>query len=70
MGTTYAAFEESEVKATISDSGVIVEPADSRRGFGVAMTLAEAISFAKLVLELEAMLADEPVGADVTERYA
>lgn len=70
MGTTYAAFEESEVKATISDAGVILEPSDRSRGFGVAMALDEAITFAKMILELEAMLAEENIGSDVVERYA
>lgn len=60
-------FVNSELKAKIDpDANVVtIEPTDRIRGFGVAMELAEAIQFAKLVLEMEAHLQ-----AEFDERFA
>lgn len=44
---------------------MVIEPNDRIRGFGVAMELAEAIQFAKLLLEMEAHLQ-----AEFDERFA
>lgn len=57
----------SELKAKIDpDANVVtIEPNDRASGFGVAMELAEAIQFAKLVLEMEAHLQ-----AEFDERFA
>ena len=60
-------FVNSELKAKIDpDANVVtIEPNDRIRGFGVAMELAEAIQFAKLVLQMEAHLQ-----AEFDERFA
>ena len=60
-------FVNSELKAKIDpDANVVtIEPNDRIRGFGVAMELAEAIQFAKLLLEMEAHLQ-----AEFDERFA
>lgn len=57
----------SEVSATIdTDSNtVLIAPNDRVRGFGVALELAEAIEFAKLILATEAALQ-----AEYDERFA
>lgn len=57
----------SELKAKIDpdNNTVVIEPNDWVRGFGVAMELAEAIQFAKLILEMEAHLQ-----AEFDERFA
>ena len=57
----------SELKAKIDpdNNTVVIEPNDRVRGFGVAMELAEAIQFAKLLLEMEAHLQ-----AEFDERFA
>lgn len=57
----------SELKAKIDpdNNTVVIEPNDRIRGFGVAMELAEAIQFAKLLLEMEAHLQ-----AEFDERFA
>lgn len=51
----------SEVKAKIDpdNNTVVIEPNDRIRGFGVALELAEAIQFAKMILEMEAHLQAE-----------
>jgi len=60
-------FVNSELKAKIDpdNNTVVIEPNDCIRGFGVAMELAEAIQFAKLILEMEAHLQ-----AEFDERFA
>lgn len=60
-------MRNSELKAKIDpDANVVtIEPTDRIRGFGVAMELAEAIQFAKLVLQMEAHLQ-----AEFDERFA
>lgn len=63
MGTRTVDMQDSGLNAKIDESGVLVEPKNRAQGFGVAMTLEEAISFAKMVLELEAMLSADEVGA-------
>jgi hypothetical protein len=57
----------SEVSAKIDPDAntVTIEPNDRIRGFGVAMELAEAIQFAKMILEMEAHLQ-----AEFDERFA
>ena len=60
-------FVNSELKAKIDPDAntVTLEPNDRVRGFGVAIELAEAIQFAKLILEMEAHLQ-----AEFDERFA
>lgn len=60
-------MRNSELKAKIDpdNNTVVIEPNDRIRGFGVAMELAEAIQFAKLVLQMEAHLQ-----AEFDERFA
>lgn len=55
------ALVNSEVNAKIDpDANVVtLEPNDRVRGFGVAIELAEAIQFAKMILEMEAHLQAE-----------
>lgn len=51
----------SEVKAKIDpdNNTVVIEPNDRIRRFGVALELAEAIQFARMILEMEAHLQAE-----------
>lgn len=60
-------LRNSEVNARIDPDAntVIIEPADHIHGLGVALELAEAIQFAKLILEMEAHLQ-----AELDERFA
>ncbi len=54
-------MRNSELKAKIDPDAntVTIETNDRVRGFGVAMELAEAIQFAKLILQMEAHLQAE-----------
>jgi hypothetical protein len=54
-------LRNSEVNATVDtdNNTVTIEPNDRVRGFGVALELAEAIEFAKLILATEAALQAE-----------
>lgn len=57
----------SECNARIDPDAntVIIEPTDRVRGLGVALELAEAIQFAKMILEMDAHLQ-----AEFDERFA
>lgn len=60
-------FCNSEVSATVDtdNNTVTIEPNDRVKGFGVALELAEAIEFAKMILATEAALQ-----AEYDERFA
>ena len=51
----------SELRGQVDpdNATVVIEPTDRTRGFGVAMELAEAISFARMVLEMAGQLNDD-----------
>lgn len=70
MGKTFVKFEESEAQAVVTEDGVILEPQDRVRGFGVALKLSEARQFARMILELEEMLELEPIGGDAAHPLA
>ena len=65
MGTMTVVLQESEATAKIDadEKVVMVEPDNRLLGFGVALKLDEAIQFARMILEVEAMLAEETPGA-------
>ena len=65
MGTMTIALHNSEATAKIDadEKVVMVEPDNRLLGFGVALKLDEAIQFARMILEVEAMLAEETPGA-------
>lgn len=65
MGTMTVVLQESEATAKIDadEKVVMVEPDNRLLGFGVALKLDEAIQFARMILEVEAMLAEEAPGA-------
>lgn len=54
-------FCNSEVNATVDtdNNTVLITPNDRVRGFGVALELAEAIEFAKMIVAIDAALQAE-----------
>ena len=70
MGTQTVVLTDSEVTAKITADGVIIEPNDRTRGYGVAFTLQEAISLGNLFRDLELMLNEEQIGIDAAHPLA